>query len=508
MFLRSLLATLHQKRDRNAFCIHDVHYTYEELYRAVHSTIAQINATRQDDSRKNIAVMCTDDFGTYASLLAIWFSGCAYVPLGLHSPADRNLSILQDADVEVILSVLPIGESTYPGYSILKPAIGKAPGNPTTGVASGEEISLPALDGSSLAYILFTSGSTGTPKGVPISLNSLDAFVNNFMGSPFKISEDDRCLQMFDLTFDVSISSFLVPLICGACVYTVPDHAIKYMHVLKLLQTYRLTSLQIVPSVVKLSMPLLKRLSFPWVKHCIFTGEATHAYLLEEWRKCIPDARMFNYYGPTEATIYCSFYECPREEVKTYHDLLAIGRQLGDSTLIIVDSGFDELPANEKGELLIAGDQLTLGYINNPAKWSESVVSIPVNGSMTGFYRSGDLCYKDEEGDIYYCGRMDNQVKVQGFRVELNEIETLVRNKFSIENIVVPFENEAGIVELILVIERQEDEAVIAKIKPFLKSKLPVYMIPGKLIQIESFPYGTSGKLSRQGVKEMILHEV
>jgi len=498
MFLESLLTTLKEKGSKDAFCINDLHYTYKQLYEAVCSIRAQISSIKRDFERKNIAVVCSDDFRTYSSLLAIWFSGCAYVPLGLHNPVDRNISILKDADVELIISTIHLDEGGYSGYTIVNPSVVNIPGS---------ELTLPDLNDLSLAYILFTSGSTGLPKGVPISFNSLDSFVNNFDSSPFKINADDRCLQMFELTFDVSISSFLVPMIAGACVYTVPNNAIKYVQVLKLLLTYKLTSIQIVPSIIRLARPLLKKLVFPDVRNCILTGEATYSELLDEWKPSVPNARIFDYYGPTEATVYCSYIECGNDHPKEYNGMLAIGKPLGNMKLIIVDEEFKEIGMNEKGELLIAGPQLTKGYVKNPEKNKGAFIDLVFDGSAGTFYRSGDSCYKDKDGDIFYCGRLDNQVKVQGFRVELSEIEVVVRNGFNIGNVVIPVENRPGIVELILVIERSAPD-IRENIGTFLKTKLPVYMVPAKVIQIEAFPLGSSGKMDKNKIKEMIVNEL
>ncbi len=496
MLLRSLLTMLREGGGSYAFCIDDRHYTYEQLYNAVNTIKARIENVRRNASRKNIAVVCSDDFYTYSSLLAIWFSGSAYVPLGLHNPAERNLSILKDADIELIISTIPLDDKIYSGYVVVDPSLEDI---------SKSELMLPDLDDQSLAYILFTSGSTGLPKGVPITFKSLDSFINNFNSTPFKIGSADRCLQMFELTFDVSISSFLIPLLAGACVYTIPNNAIKYVHVLKLLQTYKLTSIQIVPSVIRLARPLLKRLVFPEVRNCILTGEATYAELLHEWRKCVPNARIFDFYGPTEATIYCSFNECSGDVPKEYNGMLAIGKPLGDMQLVIVDDQFKEIPCNQKGELLIAGPQLTEGYVNNPVKNKEAFIQLAFDGGLRTYYRSGDSCYKDENGDIFYCGRLDNQVKVQGFRVELSEIEVVVRNKFNIGNVVVPVEFRPGIVELVLVIEKGPAD-IGESITAFLKTKLPAYMLPGKVMQIESFPLGSSGKTDKKKIKELIVN--
>jgi amino acid adenylation domain-containing protein len=366
-----------------------------------------------------------------------------------------------------------------------------------------EKIRCSEITDHTLAYILFTSGSTGSPKGVPISHGNLSAFIKAFSSSPFRIGKDDRCLQMFELTFDVSVSSYLPALLTGACVFTVPGDGIKYMHVLRVLTQYKLTSIQIVPSIIKLAKNLLNRIRVPDVRNCIMTGEATMVDLLTIWRPCIPEARIFNFYGPTESTIYCSFLEYSDVHPKNYNGMLAIGKNFEGMDLLIVNEEGEETKPGEKGELLIGGPQVTRGYVKNDAKNKESFVFVPFHGRTERFYRSGDMCYKDRNEDIFYCGRFDNQVKIQGFRIELSEIEYLVRKQFNLNNVVIVTEDSQGAARLVLVVEDQENRDT-DPIITFLKGKLPEYMIPAAGGSMGEFPLNSSGKTDRKKIKELL----
>ncbi|HEX3933301.1 MAG TPA: AMP-binding protein, partial [Puia sp.] len=332
---------------------------------------------------------------------------------------------------------------------------------------------------------------------------NLSLFIEAFDSSPGRITREDRCLQMYELTFDLSISSYLPPLLNGACVYTVPNGEVKYMQVLRITSEYRLTSIQIVPSIIKLAKPLLKRISLPAVRNCIMGGEATQIDLLTSWRTCIPNAAIYNYYGPTESTIYCSWMEYPAGCRKQYNGMIAIGKAMNGTTLLIVGDKDEELPAGEKGELLIGGRQLTPGYVKNEEKNRASFLEKTIAGRKMRFYRSGDMCYKDEEGDIFYCGRFDNQVKIQGFRVELSEIEFLVRGRFEINNVVIVSETEQGATRLVLVLEKEGKEDV-GTVLTYLKDKLPEYMVPARVTIMDEFPLNTSGKIDRKRIKEML----
>ena len=478
----------------NCFCIQDTFYTYRDLSNKVASIMAQIRSQPKMNGSKRIAVYCTDSFSTYASLFAIWFLDKAYVPLGLHNPVERNLSILNEAKIDCIISTEKLEDIRYAQFEVV---------NPELAISICDKIHKTSVNQEDLAYILFTSGSTGLPKGVPISFRNLSSFVEALKSSSFTIDESDRCLQMFELTFDVSISSFLLPMISGACVYTVPTDGIRYVHVLKLIEKYNLTSIQIVPSIIRLATPILSRIIFPSVKNCILTGEATSVDLLSIWTKSVPNSAIFNFYGPTEATVYCSEYIIDSKEIKSYNNMLAIGRPLAGISFLIVDDSFNNVQYGEKGELLIAGNQVTKGYLNNYEKNISSFKELTIDGLKQKFYRSGDLCFQDEGGDYYYCGRLDNQVKIQGFRVELSEIEMSVRFGLNLNCIAVVESSNDGSLLLILVIEA-ENEIDQTRIRDHMKKNLPSYMVPSKIAKVNSFPLTSSGKTDRQAIKKII----
>lgn len=458
---------------------------------AVAEIVEKLNTKTSLKETKRVAVDCNDHINTYAALLGCWVCGYAYVPLGFKNPAERNLAILNDAGIDTILSTKPLDQNIYTKYNIIDISQTVKKSRPIRFHKEQEP--------NDLAYILFTSGSTGGPKGVPISFNNLCSFLEAFGQTPFKVNENDKCLQMFELTFDVSISSFLPALVAGACIYTVADGGIKYLSVLKVINQYQLTSIQIVPSIIRLGMPLLSKLNFSSVKQCILTGEATSIELLEKWKPLVNNAEIYDFYGPTECTVYCSYYVCSSSAVKHYNGMLCIGKPFFQTEMRIVDAALVDVKTNEKGELLIYSPQLTQGYLNSPEKNEASFINI--NNKF--YYKSGDICYRDAGGDIYYCGRFDSQVKIQGFRVELSEIEFKTKVFFGLNNIAVPITNKVNATEIILVVEKLQDitkDSVIEK----LKAVLPIYMIPTEIIAIEELPVNTSGKTDRIKVKEYV----
>ncbi len=475
--------------DRNAFCINERFYTYAETGRrvaAIRSALQQTPVTG-----RNVGLVANDDIDTYAAILAIWMEGLAYVPLHPKQPAERSLEIISQAEVSLVVNSLD--NSLFPGVRTIE----------TSGLPSRDFHPDPVETGEdALAYILFTSGSTGKPKGVPIMRSNVGCFMKAFFEAGFKVSTADRCLQCFDLTFDVSVQSFLVPLTRGACTYTIPHDQIKYSYVYGLMEDHKLTFSVMAPSMIRYLRPYFDEIHAPDMRYCILTAEASPVELVREWSACIPNAAIFDFYGPTEATIYCTYYPFRKDGTnKELNGMLSIGKPMNGMTALIVDEAKNILGAEQKGELCIAGGQLTPGYWNNPEKNKESFFELELEGTPTRFYHTGDLCFMDKDGDIMYSGRLDYQVKIQGYRVELGEIEYHARESVNGKNAVaVAIQNGTGNTEIALFVEGGAD--LLPVVTDHLKSKLPFYMIPSKMIAKEEFPLNTNGKIDRIALKK------
>lgn len=242
----------------------------------------------------------------------------------------------------------------------------------------------------------------------------------------WQLGPTDRMLQMFELTFDVSVVSTLYPLTIGASVYTVGTGKLKYMRVYELMEDEELTFAAMPPSLLQFLSPYFDEIHVPKLKYLIVTAEAANADLLQRFRNCAPNAEFVNLYGPTEATIYCTSYRIPEEGCKQHHGMVAIGQPFAGLDAIIMDEQETPVPTGEQGELWISGEQVMQGY------WHDEEKSRQVFARFNGktYYKTGDLCSIDPDGDIIYRGRKDYQVKVQGFRVELSEIEYRAKSFF------------------------------------------------------------------------------
>lgn len=476
---------------RNAFCFNEVFYTYTDF--SQHVSKIRTALQQQESAGKNIGLVANDDVETYASIFALWLEGYAYVPLHPRQPKERNTEIIEQAKIGTVLA--SDKNIVYDSKNTI-----------LTSELEFSELNLTPNDISDndLAYILFTSGSTGKPKGVPITRRNIGGFMKSFWETGFKIDENDRCLQCFDLTFDVSVQSYLVPLTKGACTYTIPHDQIKYSYVFGLLDDHQLTFGAMAPSMVRYLRPYFDEIDIPSMRYSILTAEASPLDLVMEWANCIPNAEIYDFYGPTEATIYCTYYKVPLDgSCKQLNGMLSIGKAMPGLNAVILDENKNILGKNEKGELCISGVQLTPGYWENPEKNAESFFELEIDGKTERFYKTGDLCYADDNGDIMYSGRLDYQVKIQGYRIELGEIEHHSREFLKDHNaIAVAFENATQNTEIALFIEGKYNE--VPELTAYLKTKIPGYMVPTKFIVAEVFPVNASDKVDRNKLKLLL----
>jgi D-alanine--poly(phosphoribitol) ligase subunit 1 len=478
--------------ENNAFCIAEKFYSYSEFAKHI-SKIRK--ALKLSNSRsKNIGLVANDDIETYASIFSIWLEGFAYVPLHPQQPVNRSLEIISQADIDLVLC--STDSNLFPNLQTIFSA-----------QLEFEEFLLApeSAPDDALAYILFTSGSTGKPKGVPITRSNVGAFVKSFSEVGFKINHSDRCLQCFDLTFDVSVQSFLTPLTNGACTYTIPHDQIKYSYVYGLLEDHQLTFGAMAPSMIRYLRPYFEEINIPSMRYNILTAEASPVDLINEWSGCIPNAEIFDFYGPTEATIYCTYYKFNKNGTnKQLNGMISIGMAMSGLTAIIIDEEGTILGANKKGELCISGDQLTPGYWNNEGKTAESFFEKEWGGTIRRFYKTGDSCFFDSDGDILYAGRLDYQVKIQGYRIELSEIEYHAREYLKgLNAIAVSFENRMGNAEIALFVETESTDP--DPLLVHLKSKMPYYMIPSRILYNKIFPLNSNGKIDRNILKKSII---
>src|SRR5574344_773822 len=489
---RDILADILSAADKypynEAIVINGNHYSYKDLLDKAKGICKSF-----DDSKERIVgIIAENKIETYASILATLISGRTYVILHPVYPKERNQGIVQQTGLHLILH-----SNTYDSNFIDCPQtrwICTSDIQP-----SSDDEDWFDRNSTDYAYIIFTSGSTGIPKGVPISRRNLNAFYKAYRNLGWKLDSNDRLLQMFELTFDISVVSFLYPLTIGACEYIVGNDMAKYLKVFDILESEHITFAALTASILQLFSPYFQDVSLPDLKYVGLTAEATNADMVRKLSKSAPNALFVNLYGPTETTIYCTAYFLPKEgEIKGHNGTVAIGKPFDGMSAIIADDEGKEITDGSQGELWVSGPQVMDGYWKNPEKTAEAIVKAP-DGKV--YYRTGDICYMDGESDIIYCGRKDSQVKIQGFRIELGEIECAARKFLNYECNAVAFAAPFdGLMELHLVIET--DKCDTEALMNGLRHLLPDYMVPKTIHMLKPFPTNTNNKIDRKAIKE------
>ena len=475
----------------NAFYIEGLYYTYHQFAERISAIREQIRVLQSNEQIFALAIH--DDLDTYASILALWMEGKAYVPLHPNQPLERNLNIIEQVGLSNVLD--SADTSAFDGQSL------------NVMHTNQYEYTKDYLDDwvatsdDELAYILFTSGSTGVPKGVQITRGNVAAFMDSFWKTGITITPEDRCLQVFDLTFDVSVQSYLVALTRGACVYTVPYGQVKYLYAASLIQEHKITFGAMAPSMLTYLRPYFDEFDATSMRTTILTAEACPVDLMEDWYRCAKNTEIYDFYGPTEATIYCTYYKLTRGGNNlSLNGIISIGKPMANVQAIIIREDGSLVEGQEKGELCIAGEQVTPGYWNNSEK-NES--SFFVRDGVR-YYHTGDLCYWEEMGDIMYSGRIDQQAKIQGFRVELGEIEHHAREFYNKEYrvVAIAFDNVQKLTEIALFVESMDQEA--QDLLTYMRSKMPHYMIPSRVVFEPTFPLNKSEKIDRNTLKSKL----
>jgi len=524
-FLEQILRNMADHPARNAFYIMDRWTTYGELAGVVAGIQSRLEAecplnargaadndtdsagintdTTGNDTGSagsdHVGVWLGDDIHTYASILALWMSGRAFVPLNPLFPEARNRKILEQVSPRVMLHSAEVEPGLLTGECRAL----------YTGDLEPVKGNLPRLEKFSRerdAYVLFTSGSTGIPKGVRISFRNLNGFVRDFIRYPaYAFTPDDRFLQIYDLSFDASVHCYTVPLAVGASVFTVPPDGIKYLAAYRLMQEHGLSFVKMPPSVLSYLRPHFGSINLPGLKYCLLGGEAFPSGLAREWESCVPNALIQNVYGPTEATINCMIYDwnAPGSSRKESAGTGSIGKGFGTNRVRVLGGDGKPVDPGETGELLVAGEQVSPGYWNNPGLNEKAFLVMEEEEGRVRYYRTGDLVREDQDGDVMYLGRGDEQIQVRGYRVEMGEIESAARDFLGGLNVMAcGSSGETGEVAICLAVEAERvDEA---NLREYLAGQLPPYMIPGRIVPVPRFPVLVSGKLDRAALRRML----
>ena len=321
----------------------------------------------------------------------------------------------------------------------------------------------------------------------------------------FRFHENDRCSQNFDLTFDLSVHDLFVCWDAGA---TLVPYSEQTLTPATLIDEKELTCWFSVPSVAMFAskVGLLTPGAFPTLRWSLFCGEALSASLAEAWQQAANNSVVENLYGPTEATIAITWYRWNSQTspAECVSGLVPIGWPFDGQQICAVNDNGEVVPTGETGELCLGGSQVTRGYLNDPEKTAKSFVKLPHTGDQL-WYRTGDLVRMDDRGCAYYLGRRDFQVKISGYRVELQEIDLVLRQASKTElAVAIPWPLSEGSASGIVGVVSGADPASDQEVIKACQQRLPRYMVPARIYHFDQLPLNVNGKIDRGKITEML----
>jgi amino acid adenylation domain-containing protein len=465
-----------------------------------------------------VGVLAGRSVAAYAGVVGACWAGATYVPLGLSWPEQRLLvtlgltrldALIVDEQAARLLSPLLLAACPKAILLADPAAVGLdgARFQALNALADRPALAPVLLPDEHIAYIIFTSGTTGSPKGVRISLG---AIVHHLavIQEVYRFTPEDRISLAADLTFDPSILNMFMTWNAGASLHVVPSQ--ELFAPIPFIQDHALTVWNSAPTTIGMLMRLgaFQPDILPGLRVSIFGGETLTVEAAAAWQRAAPASTVDNVYGPTEATIECLHQRLTDPPVVTGERAsLALGLPYPGNAVAIVDAALNFLPAGEAGELAVSGSQLAAGYLDQPEL---TAARFPVIGG-TRWYLTGDKAYQDSDGRVHSLGRCDDQIKVRGYRVELGDVESHLRQVCGSElaaAVAWPFAN-GGAIGIVGFVAGPAGAPLPSprEIRAALERRLPGYMVPQTIRRIASLPMTPHGKVDRRALVALLAAE-
>lgn len=462
--------------------------TYEELNRQANS-LAEILRDYGIKPGRVAAIIADRSPYMIVGILAVLKAGGAYLPIDPFYPDDRINYMLDDSRSCVILTQTKLMRESI-GISLPKIDI------ENMFLYREDAVNLKEMHKpGDLAYVIYTSGSTGNPKGVMIEHRQVVNFIEG-VTERINFSSDRSILALTTICFDIFVLETLLPLTKGMKVVIADRERQRDSKLLgELIKNSKVDMIQMTPSRMQMLLKSGADLScLEGLKVIMLGGEALSQALLDEL-KIRTKARIYNMYGPTETTVWSSIADLTDE------DTVHIGRPIANTQIYVLDSCNNIQPVGVKGELCIAGDGLARGYINNPSLTEDKFIPNPFTEGER-FYKTGDLARRLPDGSIECLGRMDSQVKVMGYRIELKEIENCIRKFKPVRDCVVAAKDDSQGMKRLVAYYLSDGEINVSELRNHISKSLPEYMVPGIYQYIEQFPMTQNGKIDKKSLPD------
>jgi len=491
-------AQVERTPDATAVVFEDGQLTYRELNRRANQ-LAHYLRRLGVGPEVLVGIYMERSLEMIIGLLGILKAGGAYLPLDPSYPPERLAFMLEDADVPILLTQTHLLDRLGVKHN-RQSAIGNRQfiicldADWEAIAQESEDNPVSEVTPDNLAYVIYTSGSTGMPKGTLLEHRGLCNLITAWI-QDFNVGPGSRMLQFFPVSFDGSVAEIFSTLLSGAtlCVPRL-ETVVSMPDLHRLMQEQAVTHVLMTPSV----LAVLPADGLPALENVLSGGESCTEKIAARW---LSGRNFLNVYGPTEATVIASWY---REGESSWETAtVPIGRPIANTRIYLLDHHLQPVPVGVPGELYIGGVNLARGYLNRPELTAERFIPDPFSGEPGArLYKTGDLARYLPDGNIEFLGRTDHQVKVRGFRVELGEIEAVLREHPALrEVVVVAREDVPGDKRLVAyVVPAQKPAPTTSELRRFLKERLPKYMIPSAFMVLDALPLTPNGKLDRRAL--------
>ncbi|WP_338871407.1 amino acid adenylation domain-containing protein [Myxococcus stipitatus] len=463
-----------------------IRLTYRELMTRVHRLAGALRA-RGVRTEDRVAIHLERSPDLLVALLAVLEAGGAYVPVDPRYPHERIRAMLEDARPRALVTTPQLASLAVDIPHVLTPdEVAETDQNIAPSPTAGEH---------TLAYVLYTSGSTGRPKGVMVTHGALANFLDTMAREP-GLSGEDVLAAVTTFSFDIAALELYLPLLVGArVVMATQEQTADARELAALLDTHDVTVMQATPATWRLLTDTGWRPSGSFTALC--GGEALPQDLADLLMS--GGGALWNLYGPTETTVWsCRKRLHPGERV-------TLGRPVGNTSTHVLDEHLMPVPSGVSGELFIGGEGVARGYWGLPERTAERFVPDPFSTSPGArLYRTGDLVRRRPDGDLVYLGRADHQVKLRGFRIELEEVEAVLRRHTEVRDVAVRVwgtdEARRQLVAHVVPARTQPPEDLSRRLREHARAHLPEYMVPATIALLDTLPLTPNGKVDRRAL--------
>ncbi|EFC47786.1 non-ribosomal peptide synthetase [Naegleria gruberi] len=468
-----------------------------------------------------IAISIDRSFELIVSLVAILKAGFAYLPLDPSYPQERLLYVLDDSQAGLLITQSNYSEK-FKDYQGKVLSIDRFVWSASSTSTSSISIEKPLTSPNDLAYLIYTSGSTGNPKGVMLSHRNVNNTLNGLI-KLYEMKQDDKFIHYSSYSFDVSLEEIFLPLITGASIIVAnPNIQYQLEELVDLVEQTKATIIGVTPSLwhgIRYHV-LRNPKSTESLRIVTIGNEPVDSNAVKEIQQMCPNATVFNVCGGTETCIDWSLFKVPKDYAPL-QQVVPIGKPIPGVKLYVLDSNRELVPIGVPGELYVGGNGVGNGYWKNSELTSKSFIENPfqtkdekqnnVNGKL---FKTGDLVKWLPDGNMVFISRLDHQVKLRGFRVELGEIQNVMRKSGLVREAIVILQDDENVSnkQLVGYIVCNEGETrphsiIIQLVNSYLEKHLPYYMIPSHIICIEKVPTTNNGKLDRRALPRAVDHQ-